>query len=275
MPHRNRRQHTLPHMGLTLPIRRSGNIQNDPLFPCRVRLTLLPLRHQTLDRIDRIHLPRPEAFIVPCVLAYRNRQRLTIHTRQCLLGPRLKIPLLVEHVVERKQHLLLHKVHLALRKQYRNVPHLLPHLGDRSHNRPTQNRRTPPHRSPSCNLHRGLLSPRYKDSLLQKIRRRIPAHRKLRKDHQTGAHISGAGRIFKNFLRIPGEVPHRRVDLGKRYLHPLSLTLTSPSRSTPRPPSAPESSGPSSGSSSPHTPYPARCSCQMTDPAGPRLATAR
>jgi hypothetical protein len=59
----------------------------------------------------------------------------------------------------------------------------------------------------------------HKGVLLKKIRGRISAYGQLRKNNQLGSLLGGASCVFEDLLYIPGEVPHRGVDLRQSYLH--------------------------------------------------------
>jgi hypothetical protein len=77
---------------------------------------------------------------------------------------------------------------------------------------------------PSADFVKRLLRAQNKRLFFQQIGRRIAAHRKLREDHKIGTQSSGTLRKLNNLPRIPGEVSNRGIDLGKRDLHPTSLS---------------------------------------------------
>ena len=69
----------------------------------------------------------------------------------------------------------------------------------------------------------GALAARQKAGFLQKVRRRIAADGKLRKDGKPGPQGIGASARRNNLLQIPGKISHRGIDLRQCDLHSSSL----------------------------------------------------
>ena len=228
MPPRQRPQHLLPNLALPLPIRRRRNIQNHPR---RAVTDVAPFLHQPLNRVHPIPPSWPEILIVPGILADRNRHRRIPsrrhHMHQPLSRRWLKISLFIKDVIKRQQHLLLHRLHHAMLHQYRNIPNPLA-LGDAFHRQhaAAQYRRPPRHCSPVTNLLQSLARLQNKRLLLQQIRRPVPTNSQLRKQHQVRTQPLCALGKLQNLSRIPYEVPNRRIYLGKRNLHTISLQGT-------------------------------------------------
>ena len=207
-----------------MPERRRRNIQNQPLPTQRLRQRR-PLPHQLVDRVHRIHPPRPEHLVVPRILADRNRHRLPLHHRQRLRLRRLKIALLVEHVVERQQHLLLHKLDLAIFHQRRHIARALARRALAPQRRPTQHRR-PARPARQLRHLRAASPPRAAQTSLFPANppadtRTSPAPETSPAQHPAAAARSTNSAIFRRF---PREVSDRRVDLGQRDPHTYSLS---------------------------------------------------
>ena len=243
-----------------------------PHFP----IPRIPLRHQTFDGINGIHLPRPKTLIIPRVLAYRNRHEVDdhIHTSQRLCCTSLKISLFVKHVVERQEHLLLHKTYLAqASSSTATFLTCLPTLETAAI--------TVPHKIAGYPIPAVHLASSATDCSASATNAAFSNRSAGGYPHTASsgkitrlAAISPARAAYsKNFFRIPGKIAYRWVELGQRYLHPLSLTLRTQSRSIPHPPFAPGFSDPSSGSSSQHKQCQEKCNCRRTDPAAPQPAT--
>ena len=152
---------------------------------------------------------------------------------QSLRWSRLKIPLLVEDIVERQQHLLLHGLHHAVFHQHRNIADSFP-FGDtlHRHHRPAKDRWPPSFRSPLADLVQCLARLRDERFLFQQIGRPVPTHGQFRKHNQIRAQRLGTLRKLKYLPRISYEVSDRRIDLGKGNLHTTSLqgSVTQPPR---------------------------------------------
>ncbi len=160
-------------------------------LPARSFCPRLPLRHQALDRIDRIHLPRPEALIVPRILADRNRQRLTANTCQRLLCPPAQST--AAHRTRRRTAAASSAAQSSPCPRPAAPPHsapACPPCDAAGHHRPAQNRRTPaPAVQPAISV-TACSARAIKAAFSKKIRRRISAHRQLRKHHQIGPILS-------------------------------------------------------------------------------------
>ena len=294
MPLGQRADHPLPHLQLPMPERRRREIQNQPMPAQRLRQHG-PLPHQLIDRIDGVHLPRPEHLVIPRILADRHRNRLPLHHRQRLLPGRLKVPLLIEHVIERQQHLLLHELHLAVFQQRRHIAHMLA----RRQPRTASATRTAP---PACPARASApppppaSAPRAPQTPLFPVNPPEDTHTSPAPETSPAPAPSAAARSTNSaiFLQVPREVSNRWINLRQRDPHPYSLSrsqqspprpappsryplhaaLKTPSPPAPRPPSVPGCADPAAGSSSRRTPCPARYSCRTTDPAAPPPATA-
>ncbi len=82
----SRRSCCFPHR----EVRRGGDIQDKPrMHGQRVRQRR-PLSHQVIHRINRVQPARPEALVVPCILANRYRQRFAVDRGQGLPRRRLQ-----------------------------------------------------------------------------------------------------------------------------------------------------------------------------------------
>ena len=186
-----------------------------------------PLPHQFVDRVHGVEAARPEALVVPCVLADGDGQRLAVQQGQGLMFGRLKVALLVEDVVERQQHLLLHEAHPPAGEQRGNIARVLPFVWPAIHraggeDRAAQNRRAIG--GVGRNLIQRLSRAVQKRPLLQQVGRRVSADGEFRKHRQLRAGLRGARGKVEDQPRVSGKVPNGWVDLGQCDLHEYKST---------------------------------------------------
>ena len=169
-------QHGLARGALAAPEGRSGDIQD------QVRDTLRGGPHQLFHRIHVIPPRLPETLVVPRVFADRNRDALARDLADRLRGCRREIALLVEHVIERQQALVLNEGYAAFFKQRGRVVHMFAGRAW-SGRRIAAQYRDPGIVCPRGQLQQNRLGALNERRFLQQIGRGIATERKLGKHH--------------------------------------------------------------------------------------------
>ena len=211
---RRRGQHLRALLPLALPERRRRDVQNER--------GALP--HLLLYRIDLVQPLLPVALVVPGVLADGQRHQLVADLHHFLVVGRCEVPLLIEDVVERQQHLALGKGDLALLHQHGRVAHALARTRRRRHQRAADHRDRFAGGRLARNLRRSLARQLHEGRLLYEIARRIAADAQLRKDHQVCAAPLRLAYILQNSCCVPSKIRDRWIDLRQRNLHTFSVS---------------------------------------------------
>ena len=215
------REHALADLRLALIEGRGGDVEDEARMTVEGRRLRLPLAHERVDGVDGVELARPEALVVPCVLADGDRERLAVDHGERLRNGGLEVTLLVEDVVEGQQHLLLDECDLAAGEKNGDVTDALAHWRVVGHDRADEERGAAGGRGPGGDLVDGLTGAGYEGGLFQEVGWRVAADGEFREDCEVSALFFRTGGVFENLVRVAGEVPHRRVDLRESYLHDI------------------------------------------------------
>ena len=148
---------------------------------------------------------------------------LPIFTTCCWVG-RCEVPLLIEDVVERQQHLALGKGDLAVLHQHGRVAHALARPGGDGTSVPQITEIDLP--AVASRAISAAASPASftKEGFSTKVARRVAADAQLREDHQVCATPLRFAYILQNSCCIPSKIRNRRIDLRQRNLHSFSVS---------------------------------------------------
>jgi len=180
------------------------------------------LTHQLFHRIDGIKPAVPETFVVPGILANADGQPQAVQLNNMLLPGRREIALLVEHVVERQQALMLLQLEMSAVQQDRRVDGRLsaPRLGGQSHARNHGCGHTG--RGRGQFIH-GRAAAGQEAGFFKEVSRRIATDGQFGKNGEPGALCGSPPAGGNNLLKISAKVPHSGIDLRQCDLHSFSL----------------------------------------------------
>ena len=150
------------------------------------------------------------------------RQPHPVELNHFLRMGRREISLLVEHIVERQQALVLLQQKLSFIQQHRGIHRRFPRPGRRGQRHSGKNRRWQLARGRGQLVDCGAAAGK-KARLLQKVGRRIAADGEFRENRQPRTLFRSPPAHRDDLFEIPGKVANRGVDLSEPDLHISSL----------------------------------------------------
>ncbi len=153
-----------------------------------------PLAHELFDGVGGVETARPEALVVPGVLADGDGEGLAVERGHVLGGGGLEVALLVEDVVEGQQHLCWVKRASPSTSRTATLRTCLPVVEPVALDGAAEDGGVARDRGPGGDVVEGLLGAGEEGLLFEEVGGRVAAEGELGEDDEVGAHLVRRGR---------------------------------------------------------------------------------
>ena len=219
-------EHVPAKVALAAPEGRGGDVEDDARVDGDGVGQDGPLAHEFVDRVDGVEAARPEALVIPRVLADGDGEGLAVEHGEGLVGGGLEVTLLVEDVVEGEQHFLLEEGDAAVGEEGGDVARMLAcgwvafgGEGDAAENCGAAG-------GGGCDLFERLLGAGEEGGFFEEVGGRVAADGEFGEDYKVGGLGGGTRGEVEDEAAVAGEVADGRVDLGESDLHEFKFTAS-------------------------------------------------